>query len=211
MPDSTIDEGGRPTKYHPDFVHLAYIACKEGGFTDLSLSKLLKVSKTTINNWKKEHPEFYAAVKKGKDEHDCEKVEASFLKRAKGFRYVETTRELQQVLSQPAPVSLQPTDGTDASTHQPEAVATFEMVVTKRVSKVYPPDAKACMDWLCNRNPDRWKKMKHVEVTGKDGENLLGSAPVTAFIMALEQLGGKDYVEMFKDSLRKHEASATKP
>ena len=25
------------------------------------------------------------------------------------------------------------------------------------------------MDWLCNRQPDRWKKLKHVELSGKDG------------------------------------------
>jgi len=26
------------------------------------------------------------------------------------------------------------------------------------------------MDWLCNRQPERWKKLRHVELGGKDGE-----------------------------------------
>lgn len=44
-----------------------------------------------------------------------------------------------------------------------------KMMLTKRVRKVITPDAKGCMDWLTNRAPDRWKKSKHVEITGKDG------------------------------------------
>ena len=43
------------------------------------------------------------------------------------------------------------------------------MVITKKVTKHVVPDAKGCMDWLCNRAPDRWKKVKHVEITGAAG------------------------------------------
>jgi len=31
---------------------------------------------------------------------------------------------------------------------------------------------KACDIWLCNRQPERWRKLKHVELTGRDGANL---------------------------------------
>ena len=205
--DTCESKTGPKPKYQEDFARQAYVACKEGGFTDIKLAALFNVSKSLINNWKKDHPKFYDALKRGKDEYDCEKVETSLLKRAKGFRYTETTRELQQVLSQPDPVYVQPKDGSALTSYQPESVATSEMVVTKTVSKVHSPDTKAAEFWLCNRNPDRWKKLKHVELTGKGGSNLMGAEPVTAFMTMLEKLAGPEYVEKFKADLAKYDAS----
>ena len=147
--------GGAPTKYQDDFARMAEIACQEGGFTDKKLALLFNVSKSTINNWKKDHPEFKAALKSGKDVFDSEKVETAFLKRCLGFRFTEVTRE---------PAAVQETN--------PETglqVGKPRMVVTKKVSKLIVPDGKSCMDWLTNRQPDRWKKVKHVEVTGAAG------------------------------------------
>ena len=33
----------------------------------------------------------------------------------------------------------------------------------------YPPSDTACIFWLCNRRPARWKHVNRVEVTGADG------------------------------------------
>jgi transcriptional regulator with XRE-family HTH domain len=143
------------SKYKEDYARMAQIACEEGGFTDQKLAKLFDVSKSTINNWKKDFPEFKEALKAGKDIFDITVVEASFLKRCSGFFFNEVTRE---------PVTLNEVDPkTD------ELVEFTKMVVTKRVRKYVVPDAKGCMDWLTNRAPNRWKKSKHVEITGKDG------------------------------------------
>ena len=179
--DTDESKTGPKPKYQEDFARQAYVACKEGGFTDIKLAALFNVSKSLINNWKKDHPKFYDALKKGKDEYDCEKVEAALNKRAVGFRFTETTRELDDKKS--------------------------VMVITKKVSKFIPPDTKAAEFWLCNRNPDRWKKLKHVELTGKGGSNLMGAEPVTAFMTMLEKLAGPEYVEKFKADLAKYDAS----
>ena len=149
------NQGGAPTKYHDDMPRMARIACEEGGFTDVKLAKLFNVSKSTINNWKKDHPEFKDALKIGKDTFDSERVETAFLKRCLGFRFTEVTRE-------PAVIKKH-LDG------RPPDVLDTKMVVTKKVSKIIVPDGKSCMDWLTNRQPQRWKKVKHVEVTGAGG------------------------------------------
>lgn len=140
---------GQPTKFQDKYIHFAYVACKEGGFTDLKLAELFKVSKATINNWKKDYPHFLDSIKKGKDEWDCASAEKSMLKRVVGFRYTETTREANIIKG--------------------------GLSITKKVSKFIPPDVKACDIWLCNRNPKRWRKLKHVELTGKDGSALFAN------------------------------------
>lgn len=208
MPNSTDTENspGAPTKFREEFVNQAYVACSEGGFKDLSLSRLFDVSKSTINRWKKDHPEFYSAIKKGKDEFDCENVEASALKRAKGFRYTEVHRELRTVPDLTSPYQITAV-GDGESPGDVRHPTIEKMVIVKKISKYIPPETKAFEFWLCNRNPDRWRKLKHVEVTGPGGESLLGSAPVGALLAALEQFGGKEYVEMLKKSLIEYDAS----
>jgi hypothetical protein len=148
--------GGAPTKYREDYTRMAYIACSEGGFTDKKLADLFGVSESTINRWKHDHPDFWDSIKAGKNKFDTEVVEKAFLKRCTGFYYNETTRE---------PVTVDEIDPTTC-----DLVKVTKMVVTKRVRKYVSPDVKGCMDWLTNRAPDRWKKVKHVEIAGEDGD-----------------------------------------
>ena len=144
--------GGRPVKYKTDYARMAEVACSQGGFTDQKLSLLFDVSKSTINRWKKDHPEFWDSIRVGKDEFDSSRVETAFLKGCIGFRYTEVTRE---------PAAVQPVDPeTGGEPAEPR------LVVTKKVSKLVLPNPRACLDWLTNRAPDRWKKVKHVELTG---------------------------------------------
>lgn len=138
---------GRPTVYREEFVQQAYIACTDGGFTNRNLAKLFGVHINTIINWIREIKEFGDAVRKGKDEYDSAKIEKALNRRALGFRYTETIKEV---------------DSENAA-----------LAVTKTIRKFIPPDTKACEIWLCNRNPARWKKLKYVELTGKDGEKLI--------------------------------------
>ena len=148
--------GGRPVKYKTDYARMAEVACSQGGFTDQKLSLLFDVSKSTINRWKKDHPQFWDSIKSGKEKFDYEVVEKAFLKRCTGFSYNETIWE---------PVIVDEIDSETGDT-----IKVTKMMVTKRVRKTVVPDAKGCMDWLTNRAPDRWKKVKHVEISGKDGE-----------------------------------------
>jgi hypothetical protein len=160
------DSGGRPTKFKDEYVNMAKVACAEGGFTDAKLAKLFNVVRSTISLWKRTYPEFRKALVAGKDIFDTEVVEKAFLKRCTGFYYSETTRE-------PVPfgTKLDPKTGLEYEISK--------MAITKRVRKYVVPDAKGCMDWLTNRAPDRWKKSKHVEITGKDGGPVKTQSMVT--------------------------------
>ena len=141
--------GGAPTKFKADYIQRASELILLTGATDLALAKAFGVSKATITNWKREHPEFLASVKKAKDIWDTKEVEGSLLKRARGFSYNETTYE--------------PAAAADSKTGK------AKLVKTKRVRKLVVPDVGAICFWLKNRNPKRWKDIKRTEITGEDG------------------------------------------
>ena len=81
---------GQPTKYTPKHAELAFWMAK-AGLTDKQIAQEMSVTEQTINNWKKAHPEFFEALKRGKATPD-DAVEAALLRRAKGFTYQEGDR-----------------------------------------------------------------------------------------------------------------------
>lgn len=78
-------KGGRPTKYDPEFVNIAYRMC-ERGFVDKDIAHVLDVSESTINLWKQEYPEFSESIKSGKKEYD-EAVVRCLRHRAIGYSH----------------------------------------------------------------------------------------------------------------------------
>lgn len=133
---------GRPSKYEEEYVEQVEKVCTLFGADDKKLAGFFKVSKRTINTWKKEHPEFLHSIKKGKDYYDTNNVEVSLRQRAEGYEHEEI------------------------KFFSHEGVVTDERVVTKH----YPPETTAAIFWLKNRHPDRWRDIKAMEITGKDGE-----------------------------------------
>ena len=133
---------GRPKSFQEIFIHQAHSLCRDFGASDEQLQKHFKICETTLYKWKREYPEFAQAVIDGKDQFDNVIVENALLTRAKGFNYTEEVREL----------------GDDG-----------EMVVTKQTEKKALPDVKAQEFWLSNRNSNRWRKAKHVEI-GTEGD-----------------------------------------
>ena len=143
-------KGGRPTKYNPKYVKVAGKLCEEKGYTNKNLAAHFKVAESTINKWKKEFSEFSDAIKKGKDEFDSQVVEQSLLKRALGYSYVETTRELQA-------------DNEEVPDDDDGESAIQTLVVTKKVTKQVVPSDVAIIFWLKNRRPGRWSDVKEIE------------------------------------------------
>jgi len=144
---------GRSTKYKPEYAKIAGELCREKGYTDKNLAVYFKVSEATIYNWKREFLEFLESIKKGKDEFDSREVEQALLKRAKGYTYVETTRELQgddeEIIDEESEISIQ------------------TLVVTKKVHKHIAADVKAQIFWLKNRQPQRWSDMMGQIISGE--------------------------------------------
>lgn len=134
------NKGGRPTKYKSEYVQIAGELCKQKGYTDKNLAAHFKVSETQLYVWKQKYPEFAEAIKKGKDSHDTEIVESCLLKRAKGYSFEETTKELRK-----------------------DEEGVEQLVIVKIVTKHMPSSDVSKIFWLKNRNPDRWSDKKEID------------------------------------------------
>ena len=119
-------EVGRPTKYKPEYAKQAAKLCALGA-TDSDLSEFFEVSRSTINLWKIEFPQFSDALKLGKAPAD-DRVKASLYHRAVGYSHPD--------------VDIKVIDGK---------------IVTTEIIKHYPPDTTACIFWLKNRLPDEFR------------------------------------------------------
>ena len=148
------EKAGQPTKYEKRFNQMAYVVCVEGGFTDLKLAKLFSVDKATITNWKHASPKFYDSIRKGKDEFNVAIAENSLLKRVKGGKVRETTREAKIVHLNGVPIM-----GEDGKIKT-------ELKTTKIVTKQVAPSDKALEFFLKNRDPSRWPNKHDVNVSG---------------------------------------------
>ena len=130
---------GRPTKYDSSFAIQAKKLCKLG-FTDKELAKFFEVEEKTLNNWKKDFPQFLQSLKEGKDMADAEVAEKLF-QRAIGYQHPETKFFVVKV---------------DRD---------VEEIQTRETTKIYPPDATAALFWLKNRQPQKWRDKHEVETT----------------------------------------------
>lgn len=100
------------------------------GLTNEQIAHNIGITPKTLYEWINKFSEISNALKKGKEVVDIE-VENSLLKRALGYTYEETTRELSK--------------------------ETGQLVVTKVVTKQVVPDTTAMIYWLKNRNPKNWR------------------------------------------------------
>ncbi len=116
------------------------------GLTDEQIATNMGIVPSTLYEWKKKYAEISEALKRGKEVVDIE-VENALLKRAKGYSYIETTRELV----------------TDRETGE------SRLEVTKVVTKEVQPDTTAQIFWLKNRKPKEWRDKQETDV------NLSGS------------------------------------
>lgn len=131
---------GPKNRITPEVLLQVYWLCYLGA-TDIQLADAFGVVPATIDNWKKNNPEFLEALRKGKAEADI-KVIQSFFKRATGFEYTEvhtTTGERR--------------DGT-------------QYTITRKVTKYYPPDTTAGIFWMKNRWRATWADVQHMQHSG---------------------------------------------
>lgn len=98
------------------------------GLTDEELSRRMGISRETFYRWKEQFPDICDAIKKGKEVIDFE-VEQALLKRALGYSYTETRKEI-------------------------DANGKKKVIVTE---KHVEADTAAQIFWLRNRKPDKWR------------------------------------------------------
>lgn len=138
---------GRPTDYREEYNEQAYKLCLLGA-TDEELASFFGVSESTINNWKKDYPEFLESVTRGKTIADAE-VANSFHKRAVGYQFDEVTFEK--------------VDTRERIEEETEDTIKDEIYKKRIVTKHLPPDPGAALNWLKNRQPKKWRDKTEVE------------------------------------------------
>ncbi len=121
------------------------------------IAKNLRVTHTTIYRWMARHEEFRNAVLDAQAAWSTGVLTQSLVKRAKGFSFTETTRELSL---------LKDTDDRP------------KLIVTKKVTKYYPPDTGALKFALTNFAPERFKERKEVSLdTPTSLEMIINTTP----------------------------------
>lgn len=114
------------------------------GLTDEQISQNIGINPATLYAWKNNYPKISESLKRGKKVVDIQ-VENALLKRALGYKYTETTKQL---------VANSKTGKT-------------ELKVTKEIEKEMPPDVTAIIYWLKNRKPEIWKDKQNIEISGE--------------------------------------------
>ncbi|WGS85027.1 helix-turn-helix domain-containing protein [Methylomonas sp. UP202] len=135
-------KGGRPRGYKPEYVQLAHNYTLLGATQD-QLAEFFNVSAATVKSWTKHRTEFADAIKRGKILADAE-IASSLFRRGTGYPYTEvTTREIKNPAGE---------------------VTSYETVT---VTSEMPPDTDACIFWLTNRQPDKWRNRLEIEHADK--------------------------------------------
>lgn len=121
-------------KYKPEFVELVEPMMSRGA-TYKTLAQVFGVCEDTIGRWKKQHPEFGAALETGSLSADKE-VAASLYRMAIGYTYRE-----------------------DKSVWVND-VRGQKRLESISITKYVPPQPQAAMFWLRNRMPELWSERK---------------------------------------------------
>jgi len=169
---------GRPSKYDPLYADQVEKLCKLGA-TDAEIAEFFDVSESTVNLWKIEHAEFSESVKRGKVMADAE-VAHAFHKRATGYKYDEVTYEKVGAGE----------DLMEVGENGMESVKQDQFrkkVVTKEVA----PDAGAALNWLKNRQKDKWRDKSEHDVTSK-GESINKPMSDEQFNQIVNMLNGTE-------------------
>ncbi len=157
------------TKIEPRLLEIA-AWCRDG-HTDKEICKALQIAISTFSRYKLAKKELKEALKVNKAIADIT-VENSLFKRANGYEFEEITKEIK----------------TDIEGH----VISRQV---KQVQKQVAPDTKAIERWLMNRMPDKWRDLKSIEITGKDGKDLIPAE-------AVKKLSKEDMVKHYQDAVK---------
>ena len=117
------------------------------GLTDEQSAKIMRNSRSTLEDWKKKYPDISDTLKREKIVVDAQ-VENALLRRALGYRYTEERKELRFN----------------------KKTGRHELTITKVVEKEVAPDTTAAIFWLKNRRPDVWRDKQNLEISALEDD-----------------------------------------
>jgi hypothetical protein len=133
--------GREPIPFKDEYNSIAY-GCSLMGASERELCNILQIERNTLYKWKELYPEFANALRKGAAIADAE-IATKLYHRAHGFEHKVTKVFLP------------------AGSTTPVYAEYMEDVL---------PDVAACIIWLKNRQPDKWRDYQRtiVDVNVKD-------------------------------------------
>ena len=154
---------GRPNRYNSEYHPEAAHEIMKLGATKRKCAEILGIHHDTLYAWMRSYPEFSDAIQRGIDEFTSGQVEHALHKRAVGFKYDEKHYEKPQL----PPIYITGMERTkkEKDLLRNEIIlmltASIEQlppVLTKKITKYYPPDTAAIKFFLGNRDGQRWPK-----------------------------------------------------
>jgi hypothetical protein len=119
------------------------IQLSEEGKTVEQISEIMSIPERTLYNWFRDDDQFKQSVKEARSIAD-DLVEASLFRRAIGY------------------------------SHKEEKVIAGESGLDKiQVDKHYPPSEVACIFWLKNRRPKKWRDKTEQELSGNEDKPVM--------------------------------------
>lgn len=163
-----------PAVFKPEMADQAYKLCL-AGFTDDELSDFFGVHVRTIYRWKTDFSDFAEAISSGRHFASAE-VSHSLFRRAMGYDY-----EAQKVIRDPK----------------------SKEYTTVPYTAHMPPDTIACIFWLKNKQPDKWRDVRQHEV-GRPGEfqNLTDEELRKKAAEEAEALGYTDMAQKLREGIK---------
>lgn len=146
----SVSKVGRPTDYKPEYCEQVERFCAVMGTLDEDVAQFFGVAVSTVYEWKKAHPEFSEAIKRGKA-HTDRKVVEKLIDRAVGASY------MQQKEVKLKTVTYDPKTFKKVSEDERVEVVTLEMTA--------PPDTQAIALFLHNRRSDLFKQKQSLELS----------------------------------------------
>lgn len=131
------------------------------GLTDEQIAKNMKISRSTLNEWKKKHSDISDTLKKNKEIVDYE-VENALLQKCFGYN----KKVLKNIKVKHVEYN---DDGRKISEHE-EIVEVYDEVHI-------PADTTAEIIWLKNRQPDKWRDKPKETVSEDEGVVIVDDLP----------------------------------
>lgn len=126
----------RPTKYDSKVHPQLAEAWAAAGKINTEIAEKLGIAESTLRLWEKRHKAFSAALKSGRSPSD-DRVERSLFERAIGY-------------SNPNAVKIFLPQGSTEPIYAP-------------YTEHYPPEVVACIFWLKNRRPEKWRDKQELD------------------------------------------------
>lgn len=146
FPDEGIAKRTDLHKWQPDYARQVYYLCLLGA-TDAQIAQTFGISTYTLTMWKRNHPEFYENMTKGKTQADG-KVAYSLFLAAIGYSHEDEVIITNRVRKR---------------NDEGKVIEEYTEPLRVKTMKHYPPNVTAAIKWLSARQPEQWSNRVQVQ------------------------------------------------